>query len=92
MRLATRVLLARRGLCGTAGVEAVEVVVAKGFEGCGVFADEGVGFGEDAVLEGVEAGCGLAFRGSGSGGFECVEAVGLDLFDRCHRSYSRLGG
>ena len=71
--------------CG--GVEAVEVGIADGFEGGDVFADEEGGLGEDAVLEGVEAGDGLAFGGAGSGRFECVEAVGLDLFDGCHKSY-----
>jgi hypothetical protein len=68
--VATRVLLARRGLFGGGGVEAFEVGVAKPFEGGGVFAYEEGGFGEDAVFEGVEAGGGLALRVAGSGGFE----------------------
>ena len=67
-------------LVGADGMEAVEVVVAKGFEGGAVLSDDGVGFGEDAVFEGVPAGGGFAFGGAGAGRFACVEAIGLDLF------------
>ena len=47
-----------------------------------VFEGEDDGFGGEAVFEGVEAGFGFAFCGSGSGGFLSVAAVGRDLF-RC---------
>jgi len=83
MRLATRV--SSSGPLGWT----VEVVVAKGFEGCVVFADEGVASAKMPCLK--------AFRrvmdlpsGYGSGGFECVERL-ASICCRCHVS-PRLRG
>jgi hypothetical protein len=45
------------------------------------------------VLEGVEAGCGLACGGAGTGGFLCIHAVSRGLFWSCHNNLDlRLAG
>jgi len=67
-------------LFGRSGEEAVEVGIAEGVEVGGVFAEEGGGFGEDAVFDGVEADGGFACGGARSGRFGGVAAVGVDLF------------
>src|SRR5882724_12620753 len=78
MRLPTRALLARRGLFRCGGEEAVEIGIAEGVEGVGVFGLDDGGFGEDAVFEGVEASGGFALGGAGSGRFGCVATVRVD--------------
>ena len=84
--------LAPRGnaTVGAVGLEAAEVVVAKGVEIVPVFAEDGVAFGEDAMFKGVEAGVGLTFRSAGAGGVLGVEAVRFDLSVGCH--YESLVG
>ena len=81
----TRILLARRGLLGRGGLEAEEEGVFEVEESEGVFAYDGGGLGEDAVLERVGGGDGLAGAGPRSGRFPGVETVSLDLFDGRHK-------
>jgi hypothetical protein len=68
-------------LFGGGGVEALVVVGRESFKVGGFFAADDLGFGVDAGSESVHGGSGLA---AGSGGFACVEAIGLELFLRCH--------
>ena len=78
----------QRLLAGAGGMEAVEVIVAKGFEGYVVFSDDGLGFRENAMFESVARGSGFTLWGARPGGFERIEAIGLDLFVGCHVSLS----
>jgi hypothetical protein len=68
------------------GAPMVIVVGGKGVEGLGAFTANDVGFGVDAGFESVHAGDGFALDGARAGGFLSVEAVGLDLPERCHNS------
>src|SRR5437763_192362 len=73
---------------GGRGTEEVEVAVVggEGVVGGGVFTGDDDGGGVDAVLQGVEAGGGLALDGAGSGGLLRVGAIGGDLSGACHDS------
>ena len=72
-------------LLGGGGLEAEEEGVFEVEESEGVFAYDGGGFGEDAVLEGVGGDDGLAGAGPGSGRFLGVETVSRDLLDGRHK-------
>ena len=74
------------GFGGGLGVVLVHVFSDKGVVIGGVFAGDDDGFGVDAVLQGVEAGGGLALGGAGSGGLLRVGAIGGDLCGGCHDS------
>ena len=52
----------------------------------GVFAGDDDGGGIDSVLQGVEAGGGLALDGAGSGGLLGIGPIGGDLSGGCHDS------
>src|SRR5580704_14262562 len=67
-------------LGGVGGVEAFVVFGGELVESFGRFVEDDVGFGEDAVLKGVEAGFGFALGGAGSGGVLGVGAAGRGLF------------
>ena len=71
---------------GGSGTEALVVFISERFELRDGFAGDGMGLGIDAGFEGVHAGTGLALDGAGSGGFLCVEAIGLDLLSGCHKT------
>ena len=80
---------------GGGGLEAVVIFEGEGFEGAGVLAGDDVGVGVNAGFEGIEAGNGLAFGGTGAGGFLRIEAVSLDLVESRHDfcfEGSRRGG
>jgi hypothetical protein len=73
------------------GADQVELMVVLWLEGgedvAGVVVEDGFVFGGDdelvgvdAVFECVERGAELALAGFGAGAFECVAAVGCDLF------------
>ena len=72
------------GFGGGLGAVLVVVVGGEGVVIGGVFAGDDDGGGVDAVLQGVEAGGGLALDGAGSGGFLRVGAIGGDLSGGCH--------
>ena len=78
-------MLARRDLLRRGGLEAEEEGVFEVEESEGVFAYDGGGLGEDAVLDRVGGDDGLAGVGPGSGRFPGVETVSVDLFDGGHR-------
>ena len=80
----TRILLARRDLLRRGGLEAEEESVFEVTESEGVFAYDGGGSGEDAVLESIGGDDGLAFSGAWPGRFPGVETVSDDLFDGRH--------
>ena len=61
------------------GLELFEVGVGESFELELVFAGDDELGAIDGVCHGIEAGDGLAFGGTGSGGFLSVEAISLDL-------------
>jgi hypothetical protein len=74
------------GFGGGLGAVLVEVVGGQSVVIGGVFAGDDDGGGVDAVLQGVEAGSGLALDGAGSGGLLRVGAIGRDLCGGCHDS------
>ena len=74
---------------GLGGAKCRKLALVCGNEGVvigGVFAGEDDGGGIDSVLQGVEAGGGLALGGAGSGRVLGVGAVGGDLGWACHDS------
>ena len=73
-------------LLGGGGAEAAVIFAGEFLEGGGGFAADELGFGVDAGLEGIHGGADLALGGAGSGGFLCVEAIGLDLLFGCHKT------
>jgi len=79
------------GLLRGGGLEAEEEGVFEVYEIEGVFAYDGGGSGEDAVLESIGSDDGLAFSGAWPGRFFGVETVGLDLFDGRHKITSING-
>ncbi len=59
----------------------------------GLFVEHDLVNSVDAVLEGVEAGCGFAGGGARAGRSLCVHAVGFGLLGGCHKNLdSRLAG
>ena len=74
------------GFGGGLGAVLVEVMGDEGLVIGGVFAGDDDGFGVDAMLQGVEAGGGLALDGAGSGGLLRVGAIRVDLCGGCHDS------
>jgi hypothetical protein len=77
------------------GLEEVIVFESEGFQDGGIFAGDDVGLSVDAGFEGIEPGNGLAFDGTGAGGFLRIEAVRLDLKEFSHNfcfEGSRRGG
>ena len=75
------------GVEGLGGGFGAEVAVVGGGEGVvvgGIFAGDDDGGGIDSVLQGVEAGGGLALDGAGSGGLLRVGAICVDLGRGCH--------
>ena len=66
------------------GVGILAIGVGESGVFVGIFAGDDGGFGVEAVLQGVEAGGGLALGGAGSGGEERVGAVSCDLCWGCH--------
>jgi len=73
-------------LVGGGGVEAGVVFADEFLEGSPGFAADELSFGVDAGFEGIHGGAGLALVGAGSGGFLRVEAIGCELFLRCHKT------
>jgi len=79
-------------LLGSGGLKTVVVAGVEGLQVGGVFAGNDRVGGEEAVFESIETDGGLAFGGAGSSGFDCVEAVGLDLFESTHTDSRVAGG
>src|ERR1035437_1106546 len=72
------------GFGGGLGTELAVVVGGKGVVIGGIFAGDDDGGGVQSVLQGVEAGDGLALDGAGSGGLLRVGAIGGDLSGGSH--------
>jgi len=66
-----------QALVGGGGVKAVVVFIDEFLEGGPGFAANELSFSVDAGFEGIHGGAGLALGGAGSGGFLCVEAIGM---------------
>ena len=64
----------------------VDVLGDEGVVFVRIFAGDDDGVGIDAVLQGVEAGGGLALDGAGSGRLLRIGAIGGDLCGGCHDS------
>ena len=79
-------------LDGALGVVLGGEGVLEGLEILLVLDGEGGVLGEEAVAEGVEAGAGLAVRGTRAGAFLGVPAVGFDLVFSCHVGLGRAVG
>src|ERR1035437_7286251 len=72
------------GLGRGLGTELAVVVGGEGVVIGGIFAGDDDGGGVQSVLQGVEAGDGLALDGAGSGGLLGVGPIGGDLSRGCH--------
>ena len=71
-------------LFGRAGLEAGEVLDLEAVEIGGALAVTELGIGVEAGFESVLGRHGFALRGARTGGFLCIEAIGLDLTEGCH--------
>ena len=73
-------------LVGVGGVVVFVVFGGEIGEIFGFFVEHDLGCGEDAVLEGVEAGCGFSLGGARSGRFLRIHAIRGGLFSCGHKA------
>ena len=74
---------------GAFGLEAGVVFAREFLELGGIFIGNDSRLRVDAGFQGIEARFGLALSGARASRFLCIQAIGLDLFERCHKEEVR---